>query len=179
MNERKTNLNEYLREIYNKKKYDSLIKNNHLVIKNNMSNIKKRNDSILNYKISNSFDYFWKNKISNYDNNYNSYNNKLKSNGKYLAKSFHNIKVINIDNLKKNSIKKNKIDPHIKVNNNIKVRKIFFPSLNIKIKKKNVLYQRDINLTIKNIAQAISILRKRSNSNILPIMNINRDSFYK
>ena len=36
MNERKKNLNEYLRAVYNKKKNESFIKNNHLVINKNL-----------------------------------------------------------------------------------------------------------------------------------------------
>ena len=87
-------------------------------------------------KISNSFHHSGEKNISNYDKYTNESNNNLKSNNKYLAKSFQTIKVINLDNLKKNSINKKIIDPHIKVNNNIKVRKIFFPSININNKKK-------------------------------------------
>ncbi len=176
MNERKKNLNEYLRAVYNKKKNESFIKNNHLVINKNLMNIRRRNNSIVNFKISNSFHYSGEKNISNYDKYTNESNNNLKSNNKYLAKSFQTIKVINLDNLKKNSINKKIIDPHIKVNNNIKVRKIFFPSININNKKKTVLFQRDIYLKAKNIAQVISSQRKRNNSNILPIMNIKRET---
>jgi hypothetical protein len=176
MNERKKNLNEFLRGIYNKKKNENLLKKNHLVINKNMMFIKKSNDSISNFKISNSFDYFQKNNLRNYDNFIYNDNNNLKNNGKYLAKSFQTIKVINLDNLKKNSIKKKVIEPNLKLNNSIKVRKIFFPSINIENKKKNVLYQRDINLKIKNIVKVISNQRKRSKSNILPII-INKKRF--
>ena len=42
MNERKKNLNEYLRAVYNKKKNESFIKNNHLVINKNLMNIRKK-----------------------------------------------------------------------------------------------------------------------------------------
>ena len=49
MNERKKNLNEFLRGIYNKKKNENLLKKNHLVINKNMMFIKKSNDSISNF----------------------------------------------------------------------------------------------------------------------------------